>query len=148
MATYYNDHIHDPAFGRSMGAAVSALVAAGKRVIVFGPAPLEGGPNLPLALARHGRFRAPEAAYRAQQQGALALLAALKANGATVILPADYLCNQGSCAVDINGKPLLFDDDHLSLTGARYVVARASSLIWPDRAAPILPLLPRRPIDR
>lgn len=42
--------------------------------------------------------------------------------GVTVIDPADFLCDQHWCYASRDGEFMYFDDDHLSVKGARYIL--------------------------
>jgi hypothetical protein len=44
------------------------------------------------------------------------------------IKPAASLCNNDYCSAVKNGNVMYFDDNHLSLTGAEYVLSSASSI--------------------
>lgn len=55
------------------------------------------------------------------QKEYLDMLAEIK--GAEIINGMDALCPNGECPMfDINGMPLYFDDDHLSVYGSHYLV--------------------------
>ena len=45
-----------------------------------------------------------------------------KVCNAEVIDPIDYLCDEGKCLGSINGRPLYYDDDHLSEFGNKLLV--------------------------
>jgi len=49
------------------------------------------------------------------------LRAAEKHKNFIVVDPKDILCRSGSCTFEADGKSLYFDDNHLSMTGARFV---------------------------
>ena len=42
--------------------------------------------------------------------------------GVVVVDPTDYLCDSENCYAVINGKAMYFDDDHLSVQGAGYIL--------------------------
>ena len=44
--------------------------------------------------------------------------------GVVVVDPADYLCDSEYCYAVIDGKSMYFDDDHLSVQGASYILEK------------------------
>lgn len=42
--------------------------------------------------------------------------------GATVIDPAPYFCQQGKCMAEYNNRPIYYDDDHLSEYGNKFLL--------------------------
>ena len=122
-----------------MGEAVRALHAAGKRIVLVDPLPVPGF-DVPKALGMIAWRGGDPAAWApprtdADSQAAERFLDRLAAEvGAARILPASALCSPAGCrAVGPDGAVLYFDDRHLSLAGARLVLARQP--------------LPARPLD-
>ena len=123
------------AFEEGLRNSVVALTAAGKDVVLVEPVPTYGYP-VPAALAalhRRGQpvesFGQPLEAYRHEQEAALAMLRRLgEIPGVQVVKTSDVVCSSGRCAVVAGNKPLYFDDNHLSLVGARALVAGAAAL--------------------
>jgi hypothetical protein len=47
--------------------------------------------------------------------------AVAKRRDAKIIRPSDLLCRSRRCAIEKDGAPLYFDDQHVNQFGARYV---------------------------
>lgn len=117
-----------PIFERALAQTVDELAAAGKRVWIVGPVP-EIGVNVPKALANAERFGidadiAPSRVeFEARQRETLAILSRVAAQqGATVVPVHEALCDAMTCRIESRaGKPLYYDDDHLSYTGGRAI---------------------------
>ena len=119
-----------PGFVAQLESTFDTLQAAGKRVVLVGAVPAQPF-NVPRKLAM--------AAARGQEPGSVAgsTLAshragtawfarhypAWRARGVTVYDPARVLGTGGRTAIVENGHPLYLDEHHLSLTGARKLVA-------------------------
>jgi len=111
--------------------SVVALRKAGKQVMLLDPIPTYGY-AIPDALAQRqlrgwpleeqGQLRSD---YEHRQAGGLGLVEQLaRTHGVTRLAVAERLCGGARCQVlDAAGRPLYFDDNHLSLTGARLLVA-------------------------
>ena len=117
----------ETAFRRGLEAAVGALAAAGKRVVVVGPVP-EVGLDVPAVLAQaawRGRrvdIGPSPAAFAARNRVVLSVLADLEARGlARIVRPDAVLCDAARCRVEGGGRALYADDNHLSLHGAALV---------------------------
>ncbi|MBK9029868.1 MAG: acyltransferase [Myxococcales bacterium] len=118
-----------PRFVASFGEVATTLTAAGKRVLVVYPIPTPPG-RVPTLLARAAmRGQAPttiaiaRAAYDAENRATIAALDQLVAQpGIDAIRIADRLCDATRCAVYADGRVLYFDDRHLSVTGAAFVM--------------------------
>lgn len=121
---------------------VKALRAAGKRVALVYPVP-ETGYDEPQHLARLALYRRdpssftrPESYYRKRQRFVVKALDSLgRAPGIVRIHPAKRLCNGKACIVMASGKPLYFDDDHLSIAGAAYISPLFKRLFTGDGTA-------------
>jgi peptidoglycan/LPS O-acetylase OafA/YrhL len=117
-------------FSSALDRTVQALRKAGKQVMLLDPIPTYGY-SIPDALAQRqlrgwpleeqGQLRSD---YELRQAGGLSLAAQLaSAHGAMRLSVAERLCEAARCQVlDAAGRPLYFDDNHLSLTGARQLV--------------------------
>jgi len=115
-------------------ATVARIQAAGKRVTIIGPVPPQPF-NVPRHLARlvtsnslakaHGESAA---AYSAATSWFTANYPRWRAAGVTIIDPADSLLAQGETRIIDDGVPLYFDSHHLSIAGARRVLASAGAL--------------------
>ena len=118
-----------PAFEAGLRHSVQTLLAAGKRVVLVDPYPGYDYP-VPAALAARWRRGSDPAGfgqglddYRAHNAAALAMLERLAPTGASRLDTAGLLCGSGRCAVLAEGRPLYFDDNHLSMQGARLLAA-------------------------
>jgi peptidoglycan/LPS O-acetylase OafA/YrhL len=101
------------------------------QVVVIGPVPeLTITPPQCLAQARHLRqpqawcWRVPAATPSVRFEPAEAEIAQALAPRpwARVVYPSQALCEGGWCAAALDGRPIYFDDDHLSASGARRLV--------------------------
>jgi hypothetical protein len=107
---------------------VRQLTARGVLVIVVGPPPEFERP-LPSVLARG--WSNPAAAASAQLLAApFQADAALKSQfadlpGVVYVSLLDTLCPKRQCVLSVDGAPLLFDQHHFTIAGARYVTSRA-----------------------
>ncbi len=121
------DELGDGYFDR-LGDVARELVDAGKRVAIVYPSP-EYPYLVPVQLARAAHreesldslglsrdlFEARRAPYRAA-------LDRIRAKGRIEMVdPAARLCDAERCRIYAEGHVLYFDDDHLSLAGARYL---------------------------
>jgi peptidoglycan/LPS O-acetylase OafA/YrhL len=127
-------------FARGLTSTVAQLTQAGKRVWITGSIP-EVGWDVPGSLARGARFGrhvdiAPTLEEFEQRQSfVFQTLAQLRDTyGARLVPVHPLLCDAQRCAVlSEDGRPLYFDTEHLSLTGAQRV-AQAPEVIF-DAAA-------------
>jgi peptidoglycan/LPS O-acetylase OafA/YrhL len=115
-------------FLRGLTRTVEVLTAAKKKVILIGSAP-EIGWAVPVVLAQmrlRGDNRAldlPLATHLRRQRSVTADFKILQARyGASVVDPADVLCDETVCHVMRNGVPLYRDEHHLSATAARLLI--------------------------
>ena len=117
--------------GKYAGVArtADALLAAGKTVFVIGPTPAPGG-NVPTRLALGGAasyvFKGPDRAEVARHFDPQVKL----------VLPSDLLCKDATCSLLSGGAPVLFDDNHPSMAGARLIADRLVAMMPPGLAAP------------
>ncbi|MFN7694364.1 MAG: acyltransferase family protein [Burkholderiales bacterium] len=118
-------------FSSALESTVAALRKAGKQVMLVEPVPTYGYP-VPAALAQRQARGWPleeqgqlVSDYERRQALGLSLARKLANAKEVVRLPAaEWLCDGDRCKVmDAAGRPLYFDDNHLSLTGARLLVA-------------------------
>lgn len=115
---------HDPRWGREFTAAAEALLAAGKRIVIIYPIP-EQPFHVPRALVNRARFGIDFAAQQTARTDYLARTRAVFAvydrlGGARVarVRPDAILCPRQRCIAERAGRPLYFDDNHLTLLGA------------------------------
>lgn len=119
-----------------LDAAIAQLRAAGREVVLVYPIP-EIGHKVPETLAKyslHGRpiepFGVPRAEFEhrnAELRTALDGLA--ERHGALRILPRSVLCDEALCHAIRAGVPLYYDDDHLSVAGAKELGAAFDSVM-------------------
>ena len=118
-------------YAAGLGTSVDGLISAGKRVVLVYPIP-ETGYDIPTTLAKLALrgddpelFVRPRRYFEQRNSFVFELLDHLSAkSGVAAVRPSERLCDDRSCKVMIDGQPLYFDDDHLSLAGA----ARISGL--------------------
>ena len=126
-------------FREELGKTVEKLISSGKRVVLIYPIP-EVGYNVPPTLARlvlRGRepesFTHPLSSYMERQKPVFDILDGLgQSDQITRIYPHKRLCNSTDCIVYANGKPLYYDDDHLSLAGADFLAPLFEPLFASD----------------
>ncbi|MFT7724547.1 MAG: SGNH hydrolase domain-containing protein [Roseateles sp.] len=130
---YLGDAAKAADYEQGLRRAAQALVDAGKQVWLLDPVPTYGY-AVPAALAQRQRrgqdlagFGMAQRDYLRREAAALALLERVAAaTGARRIAVGQALCGTGHCEViDAAGRPLYFDDNHLSLAGARLLADRA-----------------------
>jgi peptidoglycan/LPS O-acetylase OafA/YrhL len=107
---------------------VRKLQKMGKEVVTVAEVPHIQGWQVPSVLARKKYFgRGPEMEipiekHLGQQDFVLGLFEEIKnITGVRVIYPHKKLCAKGICRVELNGRSLYFDDDHLSDAGSELV---------------------------
>lgn len=134
---YGNAGYEDPAMGKGLLKSAQSLRAAGKRVILLAPLP-KPEENVPLYLARliqHGAVGPlPEIerkVFDRQVAERAALLRSMRSMGVEIVSPGDLLCDAAGCELERGGKPLYFDDNHLSMAGARLVAAAVAPRVAP-----------------
>lgn len=116
IAARYSNYVQqDPSFWEDLKFSVDALASSGKRVFVIEDAPTPGKsvPNL-LASGIRGTFALDKTYFPPAD--------ILK--NATILPVSDWLCRDGQCPLIVDGMPLLFDDDHFSLTAALAIAPR------------------------
>ncbi len=119
-----------PTAEQALTLVVTQLVNAGKQVRLVGPVP-DVKTLVPRALylkslgfAKDFEVRQGQAEFEVVQKNTLLVLRDLASRpGVSLALPHLALCNAGWCAVEQNGYPLYFDDNHLSTHGANLVAA-------------------------
>jgi peptidoglycan/LPS O-acetylase OafA/YrhL len=108
----------------------SALRAAGKTVIIIGQVP-EAGLDVATCLARNGMPLSVNrpcavAAAMSSERNAFTddLVESADAPGSRVcgVLPSRFMCSEGQCRSFISGIPLYLDDDHLTSSGAKWLM--------------------------
>lgn len=115
------------AFFGEFARVAKSLAAAGKRVVLVYPIP-EYSHSVPLLLARldlrDGDLETagmPRSDFERQSRPLVRQLDLIAGKGIFRIRPADLLCDTARCRAAAAGRPLYFDDDHLSVAGARFI---------------------------
>lgn len=130
-----------------LGRVARALADAGKVVVLIYPSP-EYAASVPMLLARAvKRGDSPEAlgmtrvAFERQRAASVRALNAIRTDRRIQMLdPAVRLCTAALCRVYGDGHALYFDDDHLSVHGARYLAPAFARFFGADPlAAPAEP---------
>lgn len=116
----------EQALAAAITRTITALKATGKQIVIVYPIP-ETGYNIPTTLARiiakggdPASFTRPVGYYDQRHRAVISVLDALPYGGNLHrVLPRELFCPDGKCIVYADGVPLYYDDDHLSLEGAR-----------------------------
>ncbi|WP_380179617.1 acyltransferase family protein [Kalamiella sp. sgz302252] len=109
-------------FYRNMNKTAEQLIAHGKKVIIVGPVP-SPGVDVPTTLARG---RDP---YFTFNNPAIENIQKYIDADVVRFMPSSVLCPQNKCSMLVNGKPLLFDNNHLSMASANYVAGYLSRTV-------------------
>jgi peptidoglycan/LPS O-acetylase OafA/YrhL len=132
-AFWANGDFDAPAFVDKLDKTVKRLRAAGRTVTIIGPVPPQpfDVPRRLAHLAQRGRLSEAAGVSRAFVDARTAHLRALfdrlQRDGVTIIDPMAALCDARTCAIQQAGKPLYFDSHHLSVSGAKRVVAYSAA---------------------
>ncbi|WP_420991455.1 acyltransferase family protein [Cupriavidus sp. 30B13] len=128
LVAYYRKYLDDqwPTMTAGLEQTVRELRQAGKAVILVNPIPTFSY-NVPDALGLRAsrndgvpNVQMPLNAYLRENALPLASLKMIaNATGARQVRPEDILCTGGSCFATVGGMPAYFDNNHLSLQGAR-----------------------------
>lgn len=112
MAARYE--VYPDTIYQNINKAAIRLIAHGKKVIIIGPEPTPER-DVPVSLARGSN---PRFTFTSSAFGNIA-----KYIDAKVVrfMPTDLLCKKDQCNMLLQGKPLLFDDNHLSMSSAYYL---------------------------
>lgn len=135
-------HRSDAEWAREFDLAARTLLAAGKRLVVIYPVPQHIF-HVPRALVNKSRYgieysqwRTPRSAFLERNRGVYRTYDALGQAGVARVHTADFLCaNDSACEVERGGRPLYFDNNHLTLLGARMIAARTLALLAPASPA-------------
>ena len=129
---------NDPVFRRSLDRTLTALSALDLRIVLLGPTP-EIGTNVPNALTLEGMFgrridfEPTRAEYAARQQAVLDYFDSLgRFPKLEIHLTEDLFCDAVRCHAARNGKPLFYDDDHLSRAGADLMIPLFKRILSED----------------
>lgn len=128
-----------------LGRVARALADAGKRVVLVYPSP-EYRSSVPVLLARAAHRGADLASvgltretFDAQRAELVRALDTIRRDDRIgMVDPSRVLCDAAQCRASADGRALYFDDDHLSLSGARFVApAFAPYFARRARATPV-----------
>ena len=112
-------------YWRSVEDLVERLARDGRRVVLVAPVPEIVRPVWKHAVHRAGSggrvAGIPVSYYHARNSFVLTRIDQI---GAEILHPAEHLCDRTTCYSAIDGEAMYFDDNHLSLAGARRI-------IWP-----------------
>ncbi len=130
LAGFWADtRYYSPQNGAFLDRTVTTLAKSGRRVVLIGAVPPHDF-EVPRKLANESRFgeTLPIADFSIQSyQGKSAWVSRFyskwRAQGVTIIDPEAKFCGPKSCEMAKNGVPLYFDSHHLSLFGARTLLA-------------------------
>lgn len=126
------------AYAARLTLLVHELAKAGKTVVLVKPVP-EVGYDVPTTLALQ-RWSAPDVANELSRPMAMyndrtaSFAAAFDPNrlppSAIIIDPTLDFCDATTCRTVRDGKPLYYDDDHVSLSGARIMARRMQDALF------------------
>lgn len=109
-------------FYNNLNKSAEELMAKGKKVIILGPVPTPGV-DVPSSLARG---RDPQFTF---SNPAYAYIDKYIDPKVVRFMPSSVLCKADKCSMLVQGKPLLFDNNHLSMGSANYVAGYLSQMI-------------------
>lgn len=123
---------------RGLAATVEKLLGSKKRVVVVASTP-RNGHDVPRQAARLAMVRStPEinlsrTVFLEQTVVARQIMERISRRypQVRIVRPEDFLCNQADCPLIRDGRPLLFDDNHLSLYGASILAAKITEYVRP-----------------
>ncbi|MEA3389551.1 acyltransferase family protein [Sphingobium sp. CCH11-B1] len=132
-AFWANGDFDAPAFVAKLDRTVRRLRAAGRRVTIIGPVPPQpfDVPRRLAHLAQRGQLSEAKGVSRAfvdaRTTHLRALFDRLRREGVGIIDPVAALCDRQNCVIQRDGKPLYFDSHHLSVSGAKRVIAYSAA---------------------
>lgn len=135
-AFWANGDFDDPAFVAKLHRTIAAIRALGRQVVLIGPVPPQpfDVPRHLAHLAQAGRLNQAQGVERVWVERRTPHLRALilrwRARDVAIIDTLAALCPARHCLIERGGKPLYFDSHHLSVTGARLVVAGADGWLF------------------
>lgn len=134
------DAAAEPALGAGLDRAVHQLEESGREVVLIYPTP-DPSTVIPNALARYllsgkdpAELTIKRDDYQRKVGPALTILDEVPAGPGTLqrVKPVSLLCNDTDCKTYADGRPLYFDDLHLSMAGARYIAPLFSKYFAPE----------------
>jgi peptidoglycan/LPS O-acetylase OafA/YrhL len=128
IAFYTSSHYNNSAIMPGIERTVQQLLLMNRHVVMVYPIPTPSA-NVPILLARAVAVRsAPdkisisERQYLDQNKPVISVLNDLTSRpGVDRVNPQGLFCARGDCVISVDGKPAYFDDNHLSVTGARHL---------------------------
>jgi peptidoglycan/LPS O-acetylase OafA/YrhL len=126
-AFWLKDTYRDAKVDDLLGVMIEQLQAQNRKVVLIAPVPVQSA-SVPRALAMFGED-APTASKSDYEAGSAYLTSRFpewRARGVEIIDPATSLFAGERSIIVAGGKPLYFDEHHLSLAGARHVLAGAA----------------------
>jgi hypothetical protein len=111
---------------------IGALEAAGKSVVVLGPVPEIGFDvpacvarrNMPLSVARSCEVSPAVVAERIGFAESWIRSVHAPERRVCAALPSEFMCSEAGCRSTLAGTPLYVDDDHLTRSGAEWLIGR------------------------
>jgi len=118
QSSYHEAHV-DALLDQTIG----HLQSIGKQVILIGPVPTHSV-EVPRLLALHGpdALTLPTDTFTERTRWFTRRFPVWRARGVSIINPIDRLNNDGQTMIVAGGQPLYYDNHHLSLAGARYIL--------------------------
>ncbi|GAA4642845.1 acyltransferase family protein [Pontixanthobacter gangjinensis] len=128
-AFWASDNYRNSRVASQLPQTIERLQQAGKSVILIGPVPPQGF-QVPRRLAMRGPEieTASRASYLAKTNWLTRKFTAWQQTGVQIIDPADQLVQGETTIIVADGQPLYFDSHHLSVAGAKRVLAGGSQL--------------------
>lgn len=130
LAGYWSAY-HRPGMAKWLDNTIAALTAMDRKVVLIGPVPTYDYdvPARLVTLANKGALMQAHGVERTSiVKGAewmQPVIARWSARGLIYIDPAAYLCGPRYCDIVRDGKPLYFDTNHISVSGARIIFPNA-----------------------
>lgn len=127
-AFWARDNYRDADAGKLMDVTIGQLQSLGKSVVLIGPVPPQTS-SVPRRLALHGANAqtASRSTFKAQTDWFTQHFAKWRSEGVRIIEPANMLFTGNNSIIVADGQPLYFDSHHLSLAGARRVLAEGTA---------------------
>lgn len=129
-AFWAKDSYRDTRVDEQLDDTIRRLNSAGKHVVIIGPVPPQTSP-VPRRLALHGpqASTTTRSAFDRQTRWFTRHYPRWQTAGVRIVEPAARLFDGDKSVIVADGRPLYFDAHHLSLAGARYVLADTD---WTD----------------
>ncbi len=128
VAFWASESYATPDTARQLSSLIDYILGLHRRVVLIGPVPPQhvDVPRYLAHAAQRGVLAAVRGVSRPEVDARTTWLTSSyprwRAQGVTIIEPADTLCDAKDCAIIHDGAPLYFDSHHLSVVGARLVL--------------------------